>query len=409
MSVGEVVSLRSSAAATDHDAAPGLRSDLGPGHLHVCFVAMNIYPTLADTTSAEMAGGAEVQQMVLARALVAAGLRVSVLTGDHGQPEVVDCDGIRVHRVPAAGRRGVRGLRFLHPHLSDVWWALRRIDPDIVYFRTAGFRAAAAAAYARRHDKAFVYACASDMEVVPQPTEPSSRRDAILFRWALQRADAVVVQSIRQRRLLKETFGKDGLVLANCYAESGAGRAAYEGPVLWVGTVKTIKSPELFIELARRHPKRRFRMVGGANRQDPAGLAYFDRMRELASQVPNLEFVGHVPFHEVGRQFDGASLLINTSPLEGFPNTFLQAWIRGVPSASFVCPELVAGRPGTIVCKDLDHMSRTVSRLLEGDREHWLERSRACRQHFASIHSVDSTIRGYLELFDRVMRTRAAR
>ena len=50
---------------------------------HVCFVAMNIYPTLTGATNIAITGGAEVQQTILARALVADGFRVSVLTADH--------------------------------------------------------------------------------------------------------------------------------------------------------------------------------------------------------------------------------------------------------------------------------------------------------------------------------------
>src|SRR5436309_6019207 len=67
---------------------------------HVCFVAMNIYPVLAGSQDIEFVGGAEVQQAVLAKTLHADGFRVSVLTADHGQGEVVDHDGVRIHRVP---------------------------------------------------------------------------------------------------------------------------------------------------------------------------------------------------------------------------------------------------------------------------------------------------------------------
>ncbi|MEP7294857.1 MAG: glycosyltransferase family 4 protein [Burkholderiales bacterium] len=374
--------------------------------LHVCFVAMNIYPTISGSSSVEFVGGAEVQQTILGRALVADGWRVSMLTGDFGQPELVDCDGVSVHRVRAAGMRGIKGLRFIHPHMTDVIDALRRIDPDIVYFRVAGFRAAAAAWYARTAGKAFVYACAHDTELAPEGNNPSTRRDAFLFRLALRSADAVLVQNVLQRQLLKDNFGKDGLILANCYVEPDAGVASPVGHVLWVGTVKPGKYPESFVELARRHPALKFRMVGGADVQDSSGQAYFDRIREEAAKVVNLEFVGHVPFHKVGRHFDDASLFVNTSAAEGFPNTFLQAWIRGVPTLSFVSPEVTPGQTGTIVCRDLEEMVARIGSLTHGGQT-WAAASAACKDHFGRVHGIDSALQGYRELFGGLARRRA--
>jgi glycosyltransferase involved in cell wall biosynthesis len=195
-----------------------------------------------------------------------------------------------------------------------------------------------------------------------------------------------------------------GTVVANCYSESDVGSAAADGPVLWVGTVRALKSPELFIELARRHPSRRFKMIGGANRQDAAGRDYYERIREAAATVPNLQFVGHVPFRDIGKHFDGASALVNTSPTEGFPNTFLQAWIRGVPTLSFVRPEVVTGETGTIACADLDELASRLG-ALTGSR--WAQASAACQEHFARVHSLDAALQGYRELFSRLVGPRA--
>lgn len=382
-------------------ASPARGGDAGP---HICFVAMNIFPVLSGESSDELVGGAEVQQTLLVRALAADGFRVTVLTADHGQPEVVDSGGVCIHRVRSPGKRGIKGLRFIHPHLTDVVMALRRIDPDVVYFRTAGFRAAAVAWYARLARKPFVYACASDLELLADAREPSTRRDAYLFRLALRCADSVLVQNVRQRQLLKDNLGRDGVILPNCYWEPGAGVGAAGGHVLWVGSVRPLKSPEVFIELARRHPARRFRMVGGASHQDPTGPEYYERIRAIAATVTNLEFVGYVPFRDVGKHFDHASVLVNTSQTEGFPNTFLQAWIRGVPTLSFVNPEVTAGESGTIACADLDELASRIASLT-GTR--WEQASAACKAHFGRVHSVNAALEGYRELFNRLASRRA--
>jgi glycosyltransferase involved in cell wall biosynthesis len=144
-------------------------------------------------------------------------------------------------------------------------------------------------------------------------------------------------------------------------------------------------------------------MIGGANRQDAAGRDYFERIRAAAQTVPNLQFVGHVPFRDIGTHFDGASALVNTSPNEGFPNTFLQAWIRGVPTLSFVNPQVIAGESGTIACADVDELASRLGSLT-GPR--WTEASAACKAHFARVHSLDAALQGYRELFGRLGRPR---
>jgi len=374
---------------------------------HVCFVATNLYPILAGSTSIELAGGAEIQQAVLAKILRADGFRVSVLGADYGQPEVVDCAGVHVHRMPPAGTRGIKGLRFIYPYMTDIVAGLKRIGPDIVYFRAAGGGAAAAAWYARRCGKQFVYACASDVELQRNAAWPSDRRDAFSFRMGLRFADGVLVQNICQRRLLKENFGKDGLIVPNCYMEPAAGRAASNGHILWVGTVKSIKRPEVFVELARKFPSKQFTMVGGADLQGEGGQVYYQRARDMAAGTPNLDFVGYVPFAKVGRHFDNASMFVNTSDVEGFPNTFLQAWIRGVPTLSFVRPEVIPGEPGTIVCRDIEDMVWRIGELMTSP-ERWRDASESCRDHFSKTHSVEAVLQGYRDLFEGLNGRREA-
>ncbi|MBE7417998.1 MAG: glycosyltransferase family 4 protein [Ideonella sp.] len=396
----EVLTIERAAAARQPEMSSksGLRQDRLP---HVCFVSMGLYPILNAAANVESAGGAEVQQTILARMLKAAGYPVSVLTGNYGQPDVEEIGGIRVYRVPSDEGRGIRGLRFLYPILTDVVSALRRVDPDIVYYRIAGFRSMAAAWYARKYRKRFVYACASDREFLSRAETGLSRRDEFLFRSAVRMADGVLVQNIAQKDLLRSRLGRDGELIQNCYDESGVTPASSGGPVIWVGGFRPLKRPELFIELARRLPARRFVMVGGADSDNDPGQEFYRRMRDLAADVGNMEFVGFVPFSEVGRYFDAASALVNTSDREGFPNTFLQAWIRGVPTLSFVNPQTIPGRTGTIVCRDLDELAARLETML-AEPGRWGAASQACKAYFDQNHSQVAVLGRYRDCFHRL-------
>jgi glycosyltransferase involved in cell wall biosynthesis len=371
---------------------------------HVCFIAVHIYPVLAGHRGIAFVGGAEVQQSVQMRALLRAGCRISVLTKDHGQPDVVDCDGITVYKIPDAGRRGWPGLRFFHPRMSDLVRLLRRISPDIVFMQTAGEQVASAAVYARLSGRPFVFAGASDKDFVMGPLPGMPPQHTALYRWGLRAAEAVVVQNVAQLELLKRHFHRDGYLIQNGYEEPLAQPGAFDGSVLWAATVKPLKRPDLVLALARRLRHLRFLMVGGPG-VDSGAQAYFDGIAHQARGLSNLTMTGHVPFRDVGLAFDEASVCLNTSDYEGLPNTFMQAWLRGIPTLSFVRPESAPGISGTLACDDLDHMALRLDRLTR-DRAAWTAASQACRRHFDDHHTIDVAVQRYLEVFDRVLQAR---
>jgi glycosyltransferase involved in cell wall biosynthesis len=363
---------------------------------HVCFVAPGSFPSLVPGTGSGIAGGAEIQQAQLMRVLAADGFCVSLLSHDFGQPERCVVDGINVHRLPGHEGRSVKGLGWLTPRLTDVVAQLNQLMPDVVYVRTMTAYLMPAAWFARRHQRRLVYAAASDLDFRPGRKPLLSRRDAALFRLGLRGVDTFVLQNQTQMALLQQNHGKQGVVVPNVHTESDAGQGAFDGPVLWVGTVTPHKRPELFVELAASLPHRRFVMVGGPG-ATPDARAYFDGIARSAAALTNLRFSGFVPPAEVGRQFDGASVLVNTSAAEGFPNTFLQAWLRGVPSASFVRPEVADGLSYTLACDNVADMSQRVEALLTSEQR-WLAQSQLCAQALQLHHAPAAVLPLYRQL-----------
>lgn len=361
---------------------------------HVCFVAPFAYPVLAGDRSVPFVGGAEVQQTFLARELVIRGYRVSMICMDFGQVDGIVVDGVTVYRIHAPNA-GLPVLRFLHPRLTSLWQALARADADIYYQRAAAALTGFVAAYARRHDKLSIYAGAHDMDFDPQLPLIRYGRDRMLFRWGVKRASAVVVQSAVQRTACRRNFARESTLVRSCYGYSG--RAADQsGLVLWVATVKPHKRPELFVELARRCPEYRFRLVGGGNTE------YWQGIQALASGLANFEMPGFVPFADIESHFDGASVFVNTSEGEGFPNTFLQAWSRGIPSISFFDPGLEwQGQPVGDRADTIEGMVAGLRRL-KNDPAVWLERSNVCRAYFSANHSVHQSCDEYERLFSRL-------
>src|SRR5438034_11761097 len=96
---------RSAAEARSHWGAPPLHPASVLPRPHICFVAPNAWPVFSHDPRIEIIGGSEVQQSILARALVVAGYRVSMICLDFGQPQRVLLDGVTVHKTyrPDAG------------------------------------------------------------------------------------------------------------------------------------------------------------------------------------------------------------------------------------------------------------------------------------------------------------------
>ena len=166
--------------------------------------------------------------------------------------------------------------------------------------------------------------------------------------------------------------------------------------VLWVGNLRPLKRPELVLELARQLPGVKFTLAGGPM---PGGQTYYDDMIAAAARLANVTMLGPVRYRDSGGLFDRARLLLNTSTIEGFPNTFLQAWVRGLPVVTFFDPDgLVQRLPLGRVARSLDDMREGIRGLLEDDLERDAIGRRA--REYVGREFTSSVAARYLELLD---------
>ena len=366
------------------------RAEVLPAKKHICFVAPHAWPVFSRDPRIEVVGGAEVQQSILARLFAAHGHRVSMISLDYGQPDASRIDGVTVHKAFAPGA-GMPVLRFLHPRLTSMWSALRRADADIYYCRSASIWLWLVTKFCRRHGRRSVYAGASDKDFVPGiGGQVRYARDRWLYRRGLAAVDAIVAQNEAQRASCLANYGREALVIPSCYELPEKIESGPRDRILWVGMLHENKRPELFVELAARLPQRRFVMIGGPR---PGAAAFFNRIRAQAGRLPNLEFTGFLPLAEVEPWFDRARVLVNTSVYEGMPNTFLQAWARGVPTLATV-------EVGAPVCTSFNDPAAGVTEIerLFADERYWSAKSGACRAYFEQRHSPASVLAQYGEL-----------
>jgi glycosyltransferase involved in cell wall biosynthesis len=367
----------------------------------ICFVAPTTWPVLAGSTSIPVIGGAELQQSLVARSLAARGYEVSMISHDYGQPDGTVVDGIRIHNMHAPDE-GMRVVRFVHPRLTSLWKAMKRADADIYYQRTSAVHTGYVAAFSRMHKRRSIHAAASDVDFIKGRQDIRFARDRWIYEYGVRNVHTLFAQNPNQQESLKKHYGREATLVPNCFEAPPGAKGDPRGYVLWVATLRASKRPELFIELARRMPRHTFVMVGGQD-GGPRGLEYARGVREAAARLPNVQVRGFVPFAEADRLFDGARVVVNTSEYEGFPNTFLQGWSRGVPTVAFVdTRSRHEGEPVYEVARDFEHACASIGRLMSDDLA-WERASRRVSAHFKSRHSVDAVVGLYETELGRIM------
>jgi glycosyltransferase involved in cell wall biosynthesis len=292
-------------------------------------------------------------------------------------------------------------LRFVHPRITTMWQSLKRAGADVYYQRTSDVLTTIVALFCKVHGKRSVYAAASDMDFVPGQEEIDLGRDRAIYRYGLRRMDRIVVQNPVQQRECKRTYGRDATLIPSCHVPSPGATHDRNGYVLWVARMGTSKRVEMVLEVARRLPQHRFVVVGAPG---DGGQAQFEALQREAARIGNVELMGFVPFAEIDAYFDGARVLLNTSIFEGFPNTFLQAWARGIPTVAFIdTASREDGEPVTCTATDVDDAAARVNRLMSDDLA-WQQASQRCARHFRRVHSVESMLSGYEHLLSGLSR-----
>jgi len=362
--------------------------------MKICIVGLEDFPQLAQLKSAKYVGGESVQHVLLARAWRDLGHEVSMVVHDHGQGRDTYVDGIRAV-APYARDEGIPVFRFAHPRLTGMIAAMGEIDADVYYQSPAGAATGITAWFCRRHGKRFISRIASDLACIPGKQLIRYWRDRKIYEYGLRNADLIVAQSEQQRSLLQRNYGLKSEVLDMAVEMPSGPQPEKDIDVLWVSNLRPVKRPEIVLELARRLPDVRFTLAGGAL---PGAEDYFNTVTEAAKSIPNLTCAGAVPYSEVGTMFSRARIFLNTSQIEGFPNTFLQAWVRGVPVVAFFDPDaLIEQRQLGHTAIDLEDMVRAIVRLLQDDdeRDRIGERARAYAvAHFGPTHIASR----YLEM-----------
>ena len=375
------------------------------GKPSICFVSPNNYAVLSGRSDLDHIGGTEIQQPMIGCELLRRGYPVSFITLDHGQPDGIMHNGLRVFKM-CRSNEGVPGLRFFHPRWTSLCAAMARADADVYYQMNNGAETGQVALWCRRNTRVFIFAVSSDSNCQAAVPGLQTRRERVLYRWGLRCADAVIVQTQTQQRMLADEMSVPSVLIRSCSVDPYA--ACNDLPtqsnhklkrVLWIGRFVEVKRLELLLDVAAALPDVSFDIVGNGKRGSP----YCENLLARVQSLSNVTLRGRVPHSEIGRFYEHASLLVCTSHYEGYPNTFMEAWARGIPTVTTVDPDhIIQTHRVGLVASHATELSAAVRRLLDDHGEEWHACARRARKLHLEHHTIESTTNAYVALLDKL-------
>jgi len=220
----------------------------------------------------------------------------------------------------------------------------------------------------------------------------------IVYPFLLKKADLVLVQHKGQEDiLLKKNISS--ILFPNLIDLSKVPVILnpFRNDFIYVGSLKARKGFADFYELVHRTPESSFKVVGQPS--DNEGYVFYEKLKALN----NVALLGLLNHYNTLKEISNSKALISTSPMEGFPNVFIEAWACGIPVLYLhVDPGNVVEkeRLGMVAYGNMESLVEAV-RTLQGD-DGYAERTRSYvnKTHALNIHKVNEINRIFTEILD---------
>jgi len=348
-------------------------------------------------------GGAEVQADLLAQYLSNHGIKVTYISSDLES----DTDYKNYH------------LLCLPKKKRDIHLLLRKLDADVYYQRGRKKLTGVVAEFCKRNKKKFVFASSMDIDCYKfkQFMRGKNRikvghliknlkkhlKDILIdiySLWGIHQADMVLSQTEFQKNTLKKYLGIESKLFYNAHpAPKNTIEKSYNTTpkVLWLANIKTWKQPEIYLNLVTElsGTNINFLMAGKINNSK-----YLKLINEAENANKLFLYLGAKSLQESNELIANSDIFINTSKnQEGFPNTFIQAWFRGVPviSLQFDPDDLIKKHKLGYVAGNYKNMIVLLKKLID-DKSKRKEIAKNAQSFAKDNFLIDTKINKFIDL-----------
>lgn len=353
---------------------------------------------LLQTSSTVLRGGSEIQADLIINKLLSRRHEIYFVSDLIGTP-----------------KKGIRNVKYLYLknygrqysilNFFPLIKTLKNINPDIIYQRWRIPYTAMAAWYSKKYSKKMIFHIARDLDTRKKKIKLNYMSffnfiNEHFERYGIRNADIIIAQTNNQQKLIKKHFNRNSLVVPNGHLVPPPPFKKINPPVIaWIANIKPWKQPEIFIKLAEhlQNTKAQFIYAGR-----PIKGKLQKRLMEKTRKLPNLEYLGEIPFEKTNELLSKSSLFVNTSlPLEGFPNTYIQAWMRETPVVALNCdPDNLLKRLKIgLLSGSFKQMIDDLRYLIENENIR-KEMGKRARQYAIQNHDIEKIDYKYLDVFE---------
>lgn len=350
-------------------------------------------------------GGAEHQIHLLANHLLKLKYEVHFIYEDKKNIEIKNHEGLILHPIRRLKIRKRFGQRWFL-YCFRVMKILKEVKPDVIYTRFHSSWSGVASNYAKENNIIHIWAMASDNDLKKRKIgefilRPFDLIESYYVNHGFKYATHLITETDFQRSEIKRQYGRISRHVPKPYIFSDKGNLKKDSNrinVIWIANFKSIKHPEIFIELSHRctaYNNFYFRMIG--RKSDS-----YRELIDLASRSnPNFSYLGELSNKDVQKELENSHVLVNASDYEGFPNTFLEAWSNKVVVFSrTVNPDnIITNHKIGFICPSIEEMLSTLL-LLHLNRDLLKNMGERAYDYVVSNHSFEKSMGLVMSLID---------
>jgi|WetSurMetagenome_2_1015567.scaffolds.fasta_scaffold17338_3 glycosyltransferase involved in cell wall biosynthesis len=336
--------------------------------MKICFWG-NIAGALMGTTE----GGGELQIALLAKLLASIGHEIVIIDLTIAK-EFITSDGIKVIGLEEWGK-GIKVIRTFTHRFPLLYKLLVKQKADLYYCRIRTFQHIITYLASRKVNAKFLLGLASDLDAMSfkmrykyfYMTNLHDRKNRLwqlfdgimsemIYPWLLRKSDYIFVQHEGQRNLLLKR-GISSILFPNLIDLKSI--SFINNPemkdFIYVGSLDKRKGFELLYYIINKTPEKTYKIVGQP--RDVLGDFYYEKLKSFK----NVTLLGKLSHSDTMQEIANSCALISTSQMEGFPNTFIEAWACGIPVFSLYVD------PGDVITKE------KLGSYAEGDLDKFLK------------------------------------
>jgi glycosyltransferase involved in cell wall biosynthesis len=217
--------------------------------------------------------------------------------------------------------------------------------------------------------------------------------------FSFKYTNQIIAQTKYQQNLLEKNYNKSSIVIPNGhFIPNPPFKKCEKNIVSWIANIKPWKQPEIFIKLAEKFQDFDVKFLYAGR---PANRNYQQMLERETKKLNNIEYLGEISFDKTNELLSKSSIFVNTSlPFEGFPNTFIQAWLRETPVVTlhFDPDEIIKKQKIGFHSINFNQLIRDIKFLIN-DPNKRIEFGKKARRFAIENHNIEKISNKYINIF----------